>query len=323
MQRQLYLAAALAAALLGSNAALAQDYPTHPVRFFVGFPPGGSSDILARALAQGLTTATGQSFIVENRPGANSLIATEDLIKSVPDGYTLQMTHSSHVTNPLFYAMRPYDAVNDITPIATIARSPFVLLENPSLGVKSLPELIALAKAKPGQLNYGSPGFGSMQQLSQELLLMRTGTKMTHVPYKGGGPAMTDLLAGHIPMLFSTTVQAFPFIKQKQVIALAVTSPKRLKQLPDVPAIAETLPGFSSDLWHGVIGPKGMPPAVVAKLRAELTRIVESPDMSQRLDSQGADPLITSPAEFKKLLVDENTKWTRVLHDANLKGNLQ
>jgi tripartite-type tricarboxylate transporter receptor subunit TctC len=207
--------------------------------------------------------------------------------------------------------------------VATIARSPFVLLAHPSLGAKNMAELIELAKQKPGQIDYGSPGIGSMQQLTQELLLAKTGTKMMHVPYKGGGPAMTDLLAGHIPLLFSTTVQAGPFIKQGQVIPLAVTSPKRLSVLPDVPAIAETVPGFDADLWHAIVAPPGTPPAIVETLRTQIAKIVNSPMMQKILQEQGTIPYLTTTDEFKALIVSENTKWAAVVRSAGLRDTLQ
>ncbi|HEY8612974.1 MAG TPA: tripartite tricarboxylate transporter substrate binding protein [Roseomonas sp.] len=316
------------AVLARSTHAQAPDYPTRPVRIIVGFPPGGASDILGRAVAQELTKAlaqpghtSGQPFVVENRGGANSLIATQELIRAAPDGHTLMMTHASYVTNALFYPGHPYDPARDATGIATVARSPFVLLANPSLGARSMAELIRMAKAKPGGINYASPGMGSMQHLSHALLDSQADIRLTHVPYNGGGPALNDLIAGHVSLMFSTTVQAAPFIQGGQLIPIAVSSARRLPILPEVPAIAETVPGFESDLWHGIIGPKGIPERTVARLNEVVGRIVGSPEMRARLAAQGTEPFLTTPAEFAALLASETEKWARVLREAGVSAN--
>lgn len=312
---------AATAAFVRSAWAQGSDYPARPVRVLVGFPPGGASDILGRAISQDLSRVLGQPFVVENRGGANSLIATQELIRAVPDGYALMMTHASYVTNAIFYPGRPYEPSRDATGIATVARSPFVLLANPSLGARSVANLIRMAKARPGEINYASPGMGSMQHLSHALLDTQAGIRLTHVPYNGGGPALNDLIAGHVSLMFSTTVQAQPFIQGGQLIPIAVSSARRLPILPEVPAIAETVPGFESDLWHGIIGPRAMPERIVARLNEEVARAVRSPEMGARLASQGTEPFLSTPAEFTALLATETEKWGRVLREANVSAN--
>lgn len=289
------------------------EYPVRPVKIVVGFPPGGASDILARSFGQELSRILGQQFYVENQAGANSLVATRAMIRSDPDGYALMMTHSSVVTNAIFYPGKPYDPVADVTPVATVARSPFVLLAHPSLGATTMPELLALARSKPGQINYGSPGLGSMQHLTTELMKAQAGIDIVQVPYAGGGPALTDLLAGRISLMFFTTVQGLPFVRQGQLVPLAVTSPKRLSELPTVATVGESLPGFESDLWHGLVAPPHMPAALLSRLNEAVAKAARAPAMSGRLADLGAEALISSPAQFSRLMAEETAKWTSFL----------
>jgi tripartite-type tricarboxylate transporter receptor subunit TctC len=307
-----------AAVAIGAQAA----YPDKPIRFLVGFPPGGSTDLIARYFATELGKSLNQSFVVEDKGGANGVIATTELARSRPDGYTLMMTISSHVTNGLLYKNLPYNVQSDFEPISLVARSPFVLLANPTLKADNVQELIALAKARPGVLNFGSPGNGSTQHLSHELMNQMAGIKMTHVAYRGGGPAMNDLLAGQISVEFLTVVQGLPFIKSKQLKALGVSSATRSNVLPDTPTIAEQgLTGYDSDVWYGVIAPAKTPKAIVEKLNTALVEIVRRESTGKWLAQQGAQPVSTTPAEFVKLIRDEHTKWADVFQKTGIKAD--
>lgn len=298
--------------------ASASDYPTKPVKLLVGFPPGGGTDVLARAMAAELTRSLGQQVVVENKGGANGVIATTELAKSAPDGYTLMMTISSHVTNALLYTNLTYK-LKDFQPVSLIAISPFVLIANPQFAPNDIQSMIAAAKA--GDITYASPGAGSTQHLSMELLNVKAGLKMTHIPYRGGAPALTDLLGNQVPMMFMTTVQSLPYLKDKRVKALAVSTPSRTPVLPDVPTIAESgVEGYASDVWFGVIAPAGTPATVVDKLHGEIVRIVKSPEMQASLAAQGAAPVGNSPSEFAALIDDEFAKWADVIKRTGIKA---
>lgn len=294
-------------------AAAAQDYPTKPVKMLVGFPPGGGTDITARAVALELSKALGQQFLVENKGGANGVIATTELARATPDGYTLMMTISSHVTNTLLYPKLSY-ALKDFTPITMVATSPFVLIAHPSFAPNNIQELVALAKQPGDKVNFASPGSGSTQHLSNELMNKMAGVQMTHIPYKGGAPALTDLLAGQVPMMFLTTVQSLPYLKDKKVKALGVSTLRRASVLPEVPTIAESgVSGYHSDVWFGVIAPAGTPKPVIDKLHAEIVRIVRTPEFQKNLAAQGAEPVGNTPEQFSKLIKDEEAKWVDLI----------
>ena len=298
--------------------ASASDYPTKPVKLLVGFPPGGGTDVLARAMSVELTKSLGQQVVVENKGGANGVIATTELAKSAPDGYTLMMTISSHVTNALLYTNLTYK-LKDFQPVSLVATSPFVLIANPQFAPNDIQSMIAAAKA--GDITFASPGAGSTQHLSMELLNVKAGLKMTHIPYRGGAPALTDLLGNQVPMMFMTTVQSLPYLKDKRVKALAVSTPSRTPVLPDVPTIAESgVEGYASDVWFGVIAPAGTPGPVVDKLHGEIVRIVKSPEMQASLAAQGAAPVGNSPSEFAALIDDEFAKWADVIKRTGIKA---
>jgi len=311
---------ALSASLIAAPLYAEEAYPSHAITMIVGFPPGGGTDILARELGTEMSKSLGQSVVVENRGGANGIIGTGVLAKAAPDGYTIMMTISSHVTNALLYKDLPYQ-LSDFTPVTVVARSPFVLLANPQFASNNVQELLDLAHSKPGTINYGSPGLGSTQHLSHELMNLMGKINMVHVPYRGGAPAMNDLLANQISMMFLTTVQSLPFLTDHRLKALGVSSEKRVKLLPDVPAISETIPGYSSDVWFGVIAPTGTPEAIVGKLQKTIAEILKTPKMQERINSFGAEPVGNTPEEFAALIAGEKEKWQDVLREANIQIN--
>lgn len=310
------LTAALATA---APVASADSYPSKPVRLMVGMAPGGSNDTVARLVAAELSKSWPQPMIVENKPGANSTIATGELKRSAADGYTLMLVISSHVTNTLLYPNLTY-TLKDFSPVSLIADTPFVLVANPKFGPNNPQDLIALAKTKERGIDFGTPGQGSTQHISLELLDQMAGIKMNHIPYKGGAPAQTDVIGGLIPLIFATPTQSLPFIKQNKLKALAVTSKERLPQLPDVPTLAEAgVPGYEANVWFGIIAPAGTPPQVVEYLHKEISRVVKSPDMQARLTELGLTPLDESPAQFQQLIDSEKTKWATVIQQSHIK----
>jgi tripartite-type tricarboxylate transporter receptor subunit TctC len=306
-------------ALIASNT-LAQQYPTKPIRFLVGFVPGGSVDILARDLAAPLTTALGQQVIIDNRGGAAGLLAAEATAKAAPDGHTILMAIPNHVIAPSVYAKIPYDTITDFAPVSLVASSPFMLLANLGVPASNLKEFIALVKAKPGQLNFATPGQGSIQHLSNELLNHMAGIKMVHVPYKGGVPALIDTIAGAAAVTFITTVQGLPQLKAGKVKTFGVSSAKRAAVLPDVPTLSEAgVPGFESVVWFGVLAPAKTPKPVIAKLNGEITRILNTEKMRDRIAQQGGEALAGSPEELGKLMRDDLKKWNAVAKQAAIK----
>ena len=314
---KLILAACLTVATMAGHT---QTYPTKPIKLLVGFPPGGGTDVLARSLAMDLSKALGQQVIVENRGGANGVIATSELARSPADGYTLMMTISSHVTNALLYPKLSYE-LKDFQPISLVATSPFVLLAHPSFPANNIKELVALAKSKSKGVDFGSPGAGSTQHLSMELMNVMAGVQMTHIPYKGGAPALNDLLAGQVPLMFLTTVQSLPFLKDKRVKAIAVSTANRTPVLRDVPTIAEAgVPGYESDVWFGVIAPGGTPKVVVDRLHAEIVRIIKTPEMQKNLATQGAEPVGNTPEQFGALIMAEHAKWADLIKRTGIKA---
>ena len=314
-------AAAMGATLaLTAAGATADTYPAKPIRLIVGFPAGGGADIIARILGTELGKALGQSVVVDNRGGANGVIGTQELAKAAPDGHTLMLTISSHVTNALLYPKLPYDALKDFAPVSLVANSPFVLVVNPALPATSVAELVALAKAQPGRINYGSPGNGSTQHLFHELMNLAAGINMTHVPYKGGAPMMTDLLAGHVQVGFTTPLFSQTYLQQGKLRALAISSRKPIAQLPQVPPIGDTLPGYEADVWYGVIAPAGTPRPVVDKLSAEIARIVRTPAVRDKLTTQAAEPVGGTPEQFAAVMDGELKKWAAVIRQTGIKA---
>jgi tripartite-type tricarboxylate transporter receptor subunit TctC len=305
---------AYSVALMSANAA-AENYPSHPVKIVVPFPPGGSNDIIARILAQKLSERTGQQFFVENRGGAGGNIGAEAVAKASADGYTLLVTAPPPLTtNIALYKSLPFDPGRDFAPVALLATVPIVLMVHPSLPVKSVQELVALAKAKPGTLNFGSSGIGSTNHLAGELLKRMTGIDIVHVPYKGAAPAMNDLIAGHIPMMFDNMPAVLPQVQGGSVRAIAVAGARRASALPDVPTVAEQgVEGFEVFSWFGLVAPAKTPAPVLETLQREAETILKMPDVQKRLAELGADPGAISGAEFAKFLADDTAKWTKII----------
>jgi len=308
-----------ALASLVAGTVLAQQYPVKPVRIVVPFAPGGPNDILARVIAQKLTEAWGQQVVVENRAGGGTVIGTELVAKSPPDGYNLLMVSTSHTTNPTLLGKLPFDTVRDLAPVIKVAYSSNVLLAHPSAPARSVKELIALAKNRPDQVTYGSGGNGTSTHLSGELLSQMGGVKMVHVPYKGAGPANIALISGQITCMFGNAIPSVPLINSGRLRALAVTGTQRTPALPDVPTVAETLPGFEANSWYGVSVQGGTPKDVIARLNQDIGRILSSSDMRSRLAAEGAEPGGGSPEQFAAFFRAEIDKWAKVIKAAGIK----
>lgn len=318
--KRLWLAAALMLPIAAIPAA-AQTYPSGQIKILVGFAPGGTTDIIARDIGIELEKAWHQTVIVENRAGANGAIAAVQLAKQPADGYTLMMIVSGHVTNPLIAANAGYDAIKDFTAISLVASSPLLIFSHPSFAANDIKGALALAKEKPGTISYATPGVGSIQQLSMELMAYRSGTKFIHVPYRGGAPALNDTLAGHVPLSVLSVFQALPYIKDGKLKPLAVTSLKRTDVLPNVQTVAEAgVSDYEASLWFGLIAPAGVPPAIVAKVNAEVTRIINAPQMLEKLARQGVVPIASKPDEFTAYMKAEQEKWSQVIKAANIKA---
>ena len=294
-----------------------QAYPTKPIRLICPFPPGGTTDIVARIVAQGLTEAWGHQVIVDNRPGAGALIGTEMAAKSPPDGYTVLLgSITTHAVNPALHKKLNFDPINDFSPVTLVVSSPQLLAVNPTVAAKSVKELIALAKAKPGQLNYASAGAGSSPHLTFELFKSATGIDMRHVPYKGTGPAITELVGGQVQGMITGVVALMPHVKSGKLRALAVTSKGRVGVLPDVPTIMESgVPNFDVSSWFGVFLPAGTPKPIVAKMNGQIRKIVETPQVQKRLIDLGADPETNTPEQFAAYVKSEKTRWGKVVQD--------
>jgi len=301
--------------------AYGQGFPDRPMRIVVPLPPGGSPDTIARTLAQHLQTTWGQPIVVENRTGGSQNIGAEAVAKSAPDGYTwLLAPDNVFVINPYIAKATSFDPLTDLMPVTEVARIHFLLAVPSSLPVSSVPELIAYAKAHPGELNFGSSGNGSPQRLMTELFQLTTGIKMNHVPYKGAAPAVADLLAGRIQVWIGAPNSLLPHVKEGRLKPLGTTAPERLAYLGDVPAIAETLPGFSVDTWLGIFVPAKTPPDIVGKVNREVARVLGSPDVKSRLEPQGIELVTNSPAEFAKLIRADYAKWGKVIKEADIRG---
>ena len=299
----------------------AQEYPNKPIRFVVPYAPGGASDVTARLLGQKMTDAWGQTVAVDNRAGANGIVALELVAKAPADGYTILMANlGPNAINPAVYSKLPYDPVKGFAPVTLTTLVPNILVINPYLPARTLKEVFALAKARPNQMSYGTGGYGSSNHLSMELLKLMAGVKITHVPYKGDVPAMIDAMAGQIEMSVPTVVAASPYVKSGKLRAIAVTSGKRVGSLPEVPTVAEAaVAGFESVSWGGVMAPGGTPAAVVNKLNAEIVRILRLPDVQERLQTLGAEVVGGSPSEFSAYLEAEIAKWGKVARAAGVK----
>lgn len=314
-------AIALAVALGVAGTAWAQPYPSKPVRIIVASAPGGGTDFVSRLLGGKLAEALGQQVFIENRAGAGSTIGYEYGVKAAPDGYTLTMVTGSYSINPSLYPIR-FHPLNDLTPIIWVARGPYVIVVHPSLPVRTTRELIALAKARPGQIIYGTSGQGAIVHLTTELFLHMAGVKMTHVPYKGGGPAMTDLLAGHIQLVFATAPVGLPQAKAGRLRALAVTTSQRVPAEPSIPTVAESgVPGFEVSNWHGLIGPKALPRPVVERLNGEMTKILRQKEMEERLQSDGLSPVGGTPEQLYEQIRKEIEQWRQVVQRAGIRIN--
>lgn len=295
-------------------------YPNKPIRMIVPFTPGGSTDILGRAIGQALNEAWRQPVIIENKPGAGGAIGAEAAAKAAPDGYTLFMGHiGTLAVNPSLYPKLPYDAVKDFAPVALVAMVPNVLVVNTSLPVRTVAELIALAKSKPGVLTCSSGGAGSAAHLAIEYFKLATGTDILHVPYKGTAPAVTDLIGGQVSMTITGLPPVIQHVKAGKLRALGVASSTRLPQIPDVPTIAEAgVPGFEATQWYGVVAPARTPAAIVEQLAAEIRRSLSQPDLKKRLEDEGAQPANMGPGEFQKLIVTEIERWGKVIRAAKI-----
>lgn len=309
----LRLAGAAAAFPVVSRIASAQAYPARPVRFIIGYPPGGSADITARLVGQCLTDRLGQSFIVESRPGGGTNIATEAVINSPPDGYTILLVAPANAINATLYEKLNHNFLRDITPVAGLIRFPNVVVVNPSVPVNTIPELIAYAKANPGKLNMASSGNGSTIHMSGELFKMMTGVNMIHVPYRGGALALTDMVGGQVQVMFDNIPTAAEFVRSGQLRGLAVTGATRSETLPDLPTVAEFVPGYEATSWYGVGAPKGTPADIVDKLNREINAILADPKLKARFAELGSSLLPGSPAEFGQLVADETEKRGKVV----------
>ncbi len=297
----------------------AQTYPLKPVRLVVPFGVGGPGDAIGRMIGRQLTDSLGQPVVIDNRSGATTIIGTELVAKSVPDGHTLLLISTTHAVNPSLFPKLPYDPMKDFAPVTLITATPFMLGVHPSVAANSVTEFVAIARNKPGSLNYGSSGAGSSIHLTTELLKSVASIQMTHVPYKGSGPAFIDLIAGQIQLLFSSTVSTLPHVKSGKVRGLAITSLKRAQALPEMPTIAESYPGFESSSWFGLLVPAKTPQAVIDRLLKDTRAALKAPDVNQTLLNQGAEPSGSSPAEFGAYFQTEIHKWAKVIKSSGIK----
>jgi|SRR5262245_11185263 len=319
-RRFLHLAAGAAALTALPHIARAQTYPSRSVRIIVGFAPGGPNDVLARLIGQWLSERLGQPFVIDNRPGAGSNIATEAVVKAAPDGYTLLQVATSSAINATLYDKLNFNFIRDIAPVAANIHQPQVMLVNPSVPAKTIPEFIAYAKANPRKINMASAGNGTGPHLAGELFKMMAGVDMVHVPYRGGGPAMTDLLAGQVQVMFFGPVASIEYIRTGKLRALAVTTASRAEALPDVPTVGDFVPGYETTQWFGVGAPRNTPAEVVGKLNKEINAGLSDPKLKARLADLGGTVLTLSPADFGKFIAEETEKWGKVVRFAGIKA---
>jgi tripartite-type tricarboxylate transporter receptor subunit TctC len=317
----LHLAAGAAALPAMSHIATAETYPSRPVRFVVGFPAGGQQDIVARVMGQWLSERFGQQFLVENRSGAGGNIGAEAVVNSSPDGYTLLLVGSPNAINATLYDKLNFVILRDIAPVASIARTPLVMEVNPSVPAKSVAEFIAYARARPGQINFASAGNGTPQHVSAELFKMMTGLSMTHVPYRGAAPALTDMLSGQIQVMFDPLPASIQYIRSGQLRPLAVTTATRWSEMPDLPTVSEFVPGYVTESWYGVGAPRNTPAEIIDKLNRQINAGLADPKLKARLADLGTSVLVGSPADFGKLMADETEKWAKVVKSSGARAD--
>jgi tripartite-type tricarboxylate transporter receptor subunit TctC len=301
--------------------AWAQAYPTRPVRLIVPVAPAGATDILARLMGQWLSERLGQPFVIDNRPGGGTNIGTEAVVHAPADGYTLLMVGSFNAINATLYDKLNHNFIRDIAPVASVIRGPTVMVVNPSVPAKSVPEFIAYVKANPGRISFASSGIGSGNHLAGELFKIMAGVDMVHVPYRSAGPALTDLLGGQVQVMFPSTVSSIEYVRAGRLRALAVTTATRSETLPDLPTVGEFVPGYEASTWFGVGAPQATPAEIVEKLNKEINAGLADPKIKARLADLGGAPLALSPAKFGKLIADETEKWGKVIRVANIKSN--
>jgi tripartite-type tricarboxylate transporter receptor subunit TctC len=295
-------------------------YPNKPIRLIVPFPPGGSNDIVARMLATQLAGPLGQSVVIENKGGAGGVLGTDSVAKAAPDGYSLLLISVAYAFAPALYKTLPYDPATAFAPITIVGRGPSALTVHPSVPVNTVAELIALAKKSPGKLNYASAGVGSFQHLSAALFMVQAGIDVVHVPYKGGGPAMADVMGGQAQIVMPSLIQVVPHIKSGRLKALGTSGTRRSSQLPDVPAIAETLPGYESQNWWGVLAPAGTPQPVLDRVYGAMSEVLQSKETGKRMESEGAETVRMTPPEFGRFIAAELAKWGRVARDVGIQA---
>jgi len=316
----LQITAAMAALPALPRVARAQTYPSRPVHFIIGYPPGGSADLTARMVGEWLSERLGQQFVIESRPGGGTNLATEAVVRAPPDGYTILLAAPANATNAALFEKLNFDFLRDIEPVGGLIRFPDVVELNPSVPVRSIPELIAYAKANPGKLNFASSGVGSTLHVAGELFKMMTGVDIVHVPYRGGAAAMVDLLSGRIQLMFDNLPTSVEYIKAGKLRPLAVTTATRSDVFPDLPTVGEFVPGYEASAWYGVGAPKGTPPEIVATLNKAINAILADPTAKARFTGLGATLLPGSPADFGKLVADETAKWGKVIRFAGIKA---
>src|SRR5690349_10791918 len=302
-------------AVIAAQPKTTDTYPTRPIRVIVPFAPGGGLDISARMIGQKITEKWGQNFVIDTRPGAATIVGTEIASKAVPDGYTFLMITTTFAINPGLYPKLPYDPLKDFAPVTQLNSQPNVIVVAPAFAGKSVKDLIAAAKAKPGELTFASPGAGSAPHLAAEMFQRAAGVRMIHVPYKGIPPAVTDVIGGRVTMLFTTTISAAPHINSGKLRAIAITSAKRQSSMPDVPTVGETLAGYRAEAFQGMVAPAGVPRTIVEKVSAEVARIVRLPDVTHRFQLDGADAVGSTPKEFAAFLKAEMQKWGKVIKE--------
>ncbi|MGZ5225640.1 MAG: Bug family tripartite tricarboxylate transporter substrate binding protein [Burkholderiales bacterium] len=311
---------ALLTIALCAGAVHAQQYPARPIRFISPYPAGGGNDTLLRIIGEKLGDQVGQRIIVDNRPGANTIVGTELLVKSAPDGYTFILVPNSFATNPSFYPKLPYDTTKDVATVGQIAQSPQMIVAHPSVPVKTVKDVLAMAKTKPDVLSYGTSGNGSTGHLAGVLLSMMTGVQLTHVAYKGTAPAVNELVGGHIPLMISSMLATLPHVRSGKLKIIVLTTGKRSQAIPEVPTIAESgVPDYEAELWFGIIAPAATPDAIIDKINAEVTRFIKSDAMKAKLAAQGARPIGSTRAEFTAFMRAEQDKWGKVLKEIQIK----
>jgi tripartite-type tricarboxylate transporter receptor subunit TctC len=319
-RRFLQVAGAVAAAPAVPQLASALDYPTRPVRLIVGYPAGGGADVIARLMGQWLWERTGQPFIIENRPGAGTNIATETVVRAPPDGYTLLLAGLPNASNASLFGKLNFNFIRDIVPVASVDRSPEVLVVNLSFPAKTVSEFIVYAKANPSKVNMASAGIGSVSHLAGELFKTMAGVNLVHVPYRGGASAVTDLLSGQAQMMFLPVTLSIEYIRAGKLTPLGITSAIRLEALPDIPTVSEFLPGYEASAWYGIGVPKNTPTEITGKLNTAINAAIADPKLRARLTDLGAVPMAMSPAEFGKFIADESEKWAKVIKSAGIRA---